>query len=181
MDRIVANARKLDRLLTDLLDLDRLSRGVIEARRQPTELAGLIRRVVEECDSDDGRSVAVEAEEVTAMVDGPKVERIVDNLLRNCLRHTPPGTPIWVRLATSPEGALIAVEDEGPGVPAELREAIFEPFRQGPSSAAHSPGVGIGLSLVARFTELHGGHAWVEEREGGGASFRVLLPTNPER
>ena len=115
------------------------------------------------------------------MVDGPKVERIVDNLLRNCLRHTPPGTSIFVRLTTSPEGALIAVEDEGPGVPAELREAIFEPFRQGPSSAAHSPGVGIGLSLVARFTELHGGHAWVEEREGGGASFRVLLPTNPER
>jgi signal transduction histidine kinase len=64
-------------------------------------------------------------------------------------------------------------------VPPELREEIFEPFRQGPSSAAHSPGVGIGLSLVARFTELHGGHAWVEEREGGGASFRVFLPTEP--
>ena len=61
----------------------------------------------------------------------------------------------------------------------ELREEIFEPFRQGPSSAAHSPGVGIGLSLVARFTELHSGHAWVEEREGGGASFRVFLPTEP--
>jgi PAS domain S-box-containing protein len=179
MDRIVANARKLDRLLTDLLDLDRLSRGVIEARRQPTHLARLIRRVVEECDSEDGHAVVVQAEEVTAMVDGPKIERIVDNLLRNCLRHTPPDTRIWVRLTASPEGALIAVEDEGPGVPPELREEIFEPFRQGPSSAAHSPGVGIGLSLVARFTELHSGHAWVEEREGGGASFRVFLPTEP--
>jgi PAS domain S-box-containing protein len=179
MDRIVANARKLDRLLTDLLDLDRLSRGVIEARRQPTHLARLIRRVVVECDSEDGHAVVVQAEEVTAMVDGPKIERIVDNLLRNCLRHTPPDTRIWVRLTASPEGALIAVEDEGPGVPPELREEIFEPFRQGPSSAAHSPGVGIGLSLVARFTELHGGHAWVEEREGGGASFRVFLPTEP--
>jgi PAS domain S-box-containing protein len=179
MDRIVANARKLDRLLTDLLDLDRLSRGVIEARLQPTHLARLIRRVVEECDSEDGHAVVVQAEEVTAMVDGPKIERIVDNLLRNCLRHTPPDTRISVRLTASPEGALIAVEDEGPGVPPELREEIFEPFRQGPSSAAHSPGVGIGLSLVARFTELHGGHAWVEEREGGGASFRVFLPTEP--
>ena len=73
-------------------------------------------------------------------------------------------------------GVLIAVEDDGPGVPVELREAIFEPFRQGPTASPHSPGTGIGLSLVARFAELHGGRAWVEDREGGGASFRVFLP-----
>ncbi|MCJ7831933.1 MAG: sensor histidine kinase, partial [Actinobacteria bacterium] len=72
-------------------------------------------------------------------------------------------------------GAMIMVEDEGPGVVAELRDAIFEPFRQG-SSGEPSPGVGIGLSLVARFAELQGGRAWVAEREGGGASFRVFLP-----
>jgi signal transduction histidine kinase len=68
------------------------------------------------------------------------------------------------------------VEDEGPGVPHELREAVFEPFRQGQTAAPHSPGVGVGLSLVARFAELHGGRAWVEDRRGGGASFRVFLP-----
>ena len=69
------------------------------------------------------------------------------------------------------------VEDDGPGVPEELREAIFEPFRQGPgSSSSHSPGTGIGLSLVGRFAALHSGRAWVEEREGGGASFRVFIP-----
>jgi K+-sensing histidine kinase KdpD len=56
---------------------------------------------------------------------------------------------------------------------------IFEPFRQGPTSSAHSPGTGIGLSLVAMFAELHGGRAWIEDREGGGASFRVFLPGDP--
>jgi signal transduction histidine kinase len=74
-----------------------------------------------------------------------------------------------------PEGALIVVEDAGEVVPHEYREAIFEPFRQGPNPRVDSPGVGIGLSLVASFAELHGGRAWVEEREGGGSSFRVLL------
>jgi signal transduction histidine kinase len=59
----------------------------------------------------------------------------------------------------------------------ELREQIFEPFLQGPEAPQHSPGVGVGLALVRRFAELHGGRAWVEERAGGGASFRVLLPT----
>jgi len=174
--RLVANARKLDRLLTDLLDLDRLSRGVIEARRQPTDLAELVSQVVAECEPVEGHGVIVDAQPVIAPIDGAKVERIVDNLLRNSLRHTPEGTTVWVRVAGCEGGVLIAVEDDGPGVPEGMGEAIFEPFRQGPSPAAHAPGVGIGLSLVARFTELHGGRAWVQEREGGGASFRVFLP-----
>jgi signal transduction histidine kinase len=74
---------------------------------------------------------------------------------------------------------LIVVEDDGPGVPEDLRETIFEPFMQGPSLATHSPGVGVGLALVARFAELHGGRAWVQARPGGGASFRVYLSGAP--
>jgi signal transduction histidine kinase len=61
-------------------------------------------------------------------------------------------------------------------VPDELRKAIFEPFRQGKEVVQHSPGVGIGLSLVARFAALHSGRAWVDDRPGGGASFKVYLP-----
>ena len=74
---------------------------------------------------------------------------------------------------------MLSVDDDGPGVPADLRDAIFEPFRQGPTAAPHSPGTGIGLSLVARFAELHGGRAWVEDRPAGGAAFRVFLPRAP--
>jgi signal transduction histidine kinase len=95
----------------------------------------------------------------------------------NAARHTKPDRTIWLRVRPAGDGVMIVVEDDGPGVPEELREVIFEPFRQGPaSSSSHSPGTGIGLSLVGRFAELHGGRAWVEEREGGGASFRVFLP-----
>jgi two-component system, OmpR family, sensor histidine kinase MtrB len=75
--------------------------------------------------------------------------------------------------------ALLAVEDAGAGVPRELHAELFEPFRRGPQAPARTTGAGIGLTLVARFAALHGGRAWVEDREGGGASFRVLLPDPP--
>jgi signal transduction histidine kinase len=122
------------------------------------------------------RPVLVEARRVRAEVDPAKVERIVENLIANAARHTAPETAIWVRVWSEPDGVVIAVEDAGPGVPEDLQRAIFEPFRQGPTASPHSPGTGIGLSLVAMFAELHGGRAWVQDREGGGASFRVFLP-----
>ncbi len=174
--RLAANARKLDQLLSDLLDLDRLDRGILEPRRKPTDVVSLVRRVVESSQVLGTRPVRVEAQLVVAQLDAPKVERIVENLLVNAARHTPPDCTIWVRAEPLGDGVLIIVEDDGPGVPEHLRETIFEPFRQGPQAPAHSPGVGIGLSLVSRFAELHGGRAWVEERPGGGASFRVFLP-----
>jgi PAS domain S-box-containing protein len=174
--RLATNARKLEHLLADLLDLDRLHRGIVSADRGATDLGGLVRRVVEESGLAAERPVEVEAEPLVAMVDASKIERIVDNLLMNIARHTPPGTPVWVRVQRRGAGALLVVEDAGPGVPTELRGAIFEPFRRAQDGGPDAPGVGIGLSLVARFADLHGGRAWVEERRGGGASFRVHLP-----
>jgi signal transduction histidine kinase len=163
-------------LLSDLLDLDRLDRGIIEPRRRATDVAALVRRTVESSDIMGTRPVEVDARLVVASIDGPKVERIVENLLANAARHTPPDTRIWVRVVPEPGGVLISVEDDGPGIPEELRESVFEPFRQGSGTPRHSPGVGIGLSLVAKFAGLHGGKAWVDERPGGGASFKVFLP-----
>lgn len=175
--RIATNARKLDRMVVDLLDLDRLTRGVLELKLNRTDVGFLVRKVVDEAEFMGDHPVVVEADPVIAAIDLAKVERIVENLLANAARHTPKGTQIWVRVLPFEAGVLISVDDAGPGVVAELKEAVFEPFQQGHAAdIAHSPGVGIGLSLVARFTELHGGRVWIEDREGGGASFRVYLP-----
>jgi PAS domain S-box-containing protein len=179
LDRLVNGADKLQRLLSDLLDLDRLNRGIVTPKLRPTDLAALVRRIAERWQQDSGRTLAVAVEPVVARVDPDKVERIVENLLANVDRHTTSDTPVWIRTARHDQGVLITVDDAGAGIPPQLRAALFEPFRQGPEHPRHAPGVGIGLTLVARFAELHGGKAWVQDRPGGGSSFRVLLADPP--
>jgi PAS domain S-box-containing protein len=175
--RLAANAKKLNRLLSDLLDLDRLARGILEPKIQQADIGGLVTGILEESkDLLGDRAMHAEVDSVVLGVEPAKVERIVENLLANTARHTPAGTPVWVRVTDEQEGALIVVEDAGPGVPETLRQTIFEPFQQLKGQQSHAPGVGIGLALVARFAELHGGRAWVDERAGGGASFHVFLP-----
>jgi signal transduction histidine kinase len=173
LERLTVNAEKLEHLLGGLLDLDRISRGVLEPRRQSTDMASLVRRVVDALDLD--RPLRVVVERVEALVDAGMLERVVENLLANAAKHTPDGTPIDVWVGRSEDDVVITVSDRGPGISDALKEAIFEPFHQGPTPA-HSPGTGIGLSLVAKFVALHGGRCWVEDREGGGSSFHVHLP-----
>ncbi|MFL5736498.1 MAG: PAS domain-containing protein [Actinomycetota bacterium] len=175
--RLSANARKLDRLLKDLLDIDRLNRGILSPQLRPMDIGALVRRTIEAMETLGERHILVESDAIVIPVDPPKIERIVENLVANAAKHTSSDAAIWVRVEQEPEGVLIVVEDDGAGVPEGLRDDIFEPFRQGPTESPHAPGTGIGLSLVARFAELHGGRAWVEERDGGGASFRVFLPS----
>ena len=179
--RIAGNARRLDRLVMNLLDLDRLARGIVAPKLAPTDVGDLVRRVVAESELVLPARLRTNLQPLVVPVDAAKVERIVENLLANTVRHTPSDATIWVSVTegNDPAGVVLAVEDDGTGVPDDLKETIFEPFRQGPDAPQHSPGVGVGLTLVRRFAQLHGGRAWVESREGGGASFRVFLPAEP--
>jgi PAS domain S-box-containing protein len=172
-----ARTHALRTLLTDLLDLDRLDQGIIEPRRSPEDISALVRRLVASSEAVAGRSVEVQTEPVTISVDRAKVERMVENLLANAARHTEDAR-VWVRVMAQDGGALISVDDEGAGVPDDIKEKIFVPFSRGPETA-DLPGSGIGLSLVAGFAQLHGGRAWVEDRPGRGASFKVFLPDAP--
>jgi PAS domain S-box-containing protein len=180
IERIGVNADRLNRLIADLLDLDRLSRGILEPNRQPIELPGAVAKLLEEI-SLDGRPLTVDVAPLVANLDAAQFERIVVNLVSNAVRYTPPASPIRLRVGRDDTGVLIEVDDSGPGVPDAIKARIFEPFRQGEVIVAHSPGVGIGLSLVAKFAALHGGRAWVEDRPGGGASFKVSLPADQVR
>ncbi len=171
---IEASGRRMNRLINDLLDLDRIDRGAFEAVREPTDVGALARSVVAESPNLINNPVDIKADPVFVDIDRGKVERILDNLLANAGRHTPKGTPVHVGVHALSNGVVLTIEDEGPGVPDASKEVLFELFRQGENKA--SGGLGVGLSLVRRFAELHGGRAFVEDRPGGGARFVVLLP-----
>jgi signal transduction histidine kinase len=172
LERIHSTAAQLLDDLRDLLDLERLHHGEVGLERQRIDVAALIAAATDAAEFGE-RDVVVEAEATPAEVDPTIVRRIVDNLLVNAAQHTPPGTTVWVRLRRAPDGLLLVVEDDGPGVPSELRSQVFEPLGRDGQHGDGAPGVG--LALVRQFAELHGGAARVEARRGGGASFQVLL------
>ncbi len=175
--RLAVNATRLDALLTDLLDVERLNRGVVRLDLEPTDLTALAARVAATIVFDD-HSCVVDPTPATAVVDPRKVERIIYNLLANGVKHTPAGSTVWVRCTTTADVATITVSDNGPGIPEPDRDRLFDPFWQGQATqTAASPGTGVGLSIVHQFAALHGGRVWVGQRSGGGASFTVSLPT----
>jgi len=171
LENLTVQARKLEHLLSDLLDLDRLRRGFVRPTFVETDLAQLVERVV----AGHAGDITLRAESARARVDPAKIERIVDNLIANAIRHTPQGTRVEVSVEPQDGGVLIGVDDDGPGVASHERAAIFEPFRRG-ADAGGTAGTGVGLSLVAQFVALHDGRVWVDENPGGGAGFRVYLP-----
>lgn len=176
LDRLANQSQHLTETVIDLLDVDRLTTGLVRAARRPLPLAQVVRTVLEATPTED-RRLEPELTEVVVPGDIAKLERVVANLLDNAIRHTDPGGWIAVRTLDAGDEALLIVEDDGPGLPAEIRTQLFEPFVQGPERRqAAQPGTGIGLTLVREYVALHAGTVTAEDRPGGGACFTVRLP-----
>ncbi len=189
LDHVVEESHRLERLLEDLLDIERMGRGSVSIERARVDVAELARACAHRAAEATGRSLVVDQEHAIGIVDAGKVERVIDNLVGNALKYSPASSTVEIHLERVDDGILLRVDDEGPGVPIQYRGTIFAPFERGALTSGHKPGTGIGLSLVDRFARLHGGRAWVEERHQGdrdgnragtGASFRVYLPDGPE-
>ena len=175
---ISTNVGRLDRLLTDVADLQRLDWRAMALDRRPFDIATLLEQETARWRTDGGWP-QVSTTSATVWLDPDKVQRIIHELLANVAKHTPPTTPVWVRTRRNGVGILLVVEDAGPGLPRELRLSAFERLPSSGNALIHSSVVGIGLSLVLRLAELHGGTAWIEDRPGGGTSVSVLLPGPP--
>ncbi|MGZ8637129.1 MAG: ATP-binding protein [Actinomycetota bacterium] len=176
--QLSTHVRKLDRLVGEMLDIDRIATGTFSPNLRRTDLEALVRRVVEEASDLANRDVKVETDHVAIHVDPALTEQIVETLLANAGRRTVPGNAVWVKVSSDQNGAVIAVDDTGPEVPTGLRPAMFAAVQENGPGASQKTRAGgaTGLSLLSRLAEVHGGRCWVEERPGGGASFRVFLP-----
>jgi signal transduction histidine kinase len=178
VDVVRRNAQLLLGQVEDLLDLARLEAGHAKLRLARVDLAELVRATAASFDAlaaDRQTTVVVETPAaLEAVVDEDRARRIVLNLLSNALKFTPPGGR--VRLAAIPRGGdvEILVEDSGPGIPEDLREAVFERFRQ--LGDGERGGTGIGLAITREFARMHGGDVTAGASPDGGASFRVRLP-----
>ncbi len=182
LSAIVAQSRRLDRLVGDMLDLARIEGHALELRLEPTDVgeaaaaaAERLRRVHPERRID----VAVEPGPVEAVADWDRLGQVLDNLLVNADRYAPEGTPIEVHVAPGARGTVVTrVIDHGPGVPSELRDRIFERFVREERPGAE--GTGLGLSIVRGLIEAHAGRVWLDDPEqGGGAVFAFTLPAVP--
>lgn len=176
LQRILKSAYQMKALLTDLLDLDRLRGGYLGTMDDVVDLDQLGRQAFSQLETQRQRGVELRPSGLVAKIDRAVLERIVVNLLANALRYTTPGGRVWLGFeAAGPGDLILYVDDDGPGVEEDSKEAIFDPFVRVAASPSVA-GTGIGLALVERFARLLGGRAWVEDRPGGGASFKVLLP-----
>lgn len=177
VESIGAKTDRLTRLLRDLLDLDRFTRGTVTAQREPTRLDDLVAQAVEHAGVVD-HDVEIDVPPTVVDIDPARTAQMIANLVGNARAHTPPGTAIRVLARVEGDGVSIIVEDEGPGVPPHLREEVFRPFVTRRAHDDDEPGTGLGLSLVRLFAELQQGIAYVEDGPAGGTRAVVVLPAH---
>lgn len=181
------NVRRLVHLVTDIFDITRIEADKVEWSFAPADLSELIDEVTQ--------IMAPQAEDATVRLDfsspGPleanvdleRIEQVLVNLTDNAIKYSPVGAVVRFMLTRIENGVLIQVMDQGPGIPADNREAIFKKFHTSPSSGHHGKpgGTGLGLAICRQIVRAHGGSIWVEDNPDGGSIFSVTLPDQKQR
>jgi len=172
---ILEETERLTRLVNNLLDLSRLEAGALMLQRQPYPLDAILARVKRDLRGESHPiSIQLPPDLPPVDVDPARIEVVFRNLLDNAIRYTPPGTPIVVSATVADGMVIVRVHDEGPGIPPEHRERIFDRFYRIPGHIRTS-GAGLGLAICKGFVEAHGGRIWLAE-DGPGATFLFTLP-----
>lgn len=176
---ITRQTRHLARLMDDLMDVARVIAGKIHLSRQPLNLGAMVGRLVHTMQVSgllQAHPLSVETEEVWVNGDAMRLEQIVNNLVTNAVKYSPPDRPITVRVRQDGGRARLEVIDQGFGIPEHLLPHIFDLFVQGDRTLdRRQGGLGIGLTLVRRLTELHDGEVGVRSGPDGSV-FTVVMP-----
>lgn len=171
--------RHLAHLMDDLLDMARVASGKVVLERRPLDLAKLVSSLVATMRlSGDVRehTLTMDVQEAWIDADSTRIEQVAGNLLTNALKYTPPGGRVLVKVTAQGAEAVLEVRDNGVGIPPHLLERAFDLFVQGERTLdRRAGGLGVGLTLVKRLVQLHGGSV-AAESDGEGSVFRVRLP-----
>jgi signal transduction histidine kinase len=174
--------RHLAHMMDDLLDVGRVVSGKVLLSRRPLDLAALAQRAVSTLEvTGEGRDhvLRLELEETWIDADATRIEQVLGNLLTNAAKYTPRGSTLTVSVRREGEHAVLAVADDGPGIPADLLPRIFDLFVQGERTPdRRAGGLGMGLTLAKRLVELHGGTIRAES-SSAGSLFEVRIPAIP--
>src|SRR4051812_15852890 len=174
---IHGGSHRLNRVVNNLLDMNRLESGVVQPNREWCDVRELLQSAIDsERESTDGREIRLDVPENTPLVliDHLLMEQAVAKLLANAGSHTPSRLPIEVDAECGNGRLVISVSDRGPGFAPELGERVFEKFYRGDGRRAG--GLGLGLAIARGFVEAHGGKLTAENRDGGGARFTIDVP-----
>ncbi|MBX7193698.1 MAG: PAS domain S-box protein [Sandaracinaceae bacterium] len=174
LDEVVEASRRLLALVGELLDLDRAESGRLRLEPRRVRAAGLVRSVVEGLLA-DGRLVAAPGPDHVLVADPARLEQAIANLASNALKFSPAQSIARIGHSIHGDRLTFWVEDEGPGIPEEALESVFDRYVQLGHGRANA-GFGLGLAIVRHLAELHGGRAFAENRPGGGCRFAVELP-----
>jgi two-component system sensor histidine kinase KdpD len=168
-------AKRLDRLVANLLDLSRLEAGAASPVAELWSVDELVGRSLDAIGDDADRVIVLLPAECPAVrADAAQLERVLVNVIENALRYSSPPDPVEVKAAVAGDDVVVSVVDHGPGLTPSERESIFEPFTRGQGAAER--GSGLGLAIARGFAGLNGAHLWVESVPGRGATFSLALP-----
>lgn len=181
IERIDAEAQRLDAMVGEVLTLARLEEGCTVITREKVDLIELLSAIVEDAAFEAeaaGRGIRFTAQgQFVAVVAAELLCRAFENIIRNAVKYTRNGTTVEVRAEVKPDGSLwVLVDDYGPGVPHDMLTKIFEPFLRLDATSGQS-GFGLGLAIAKRAIASHGGTVWAESSDDGGLRICVELPS----
>jgi len=175
---LLDESEKLDHMLGNLLDLTRLEDAFMRLNKDWQSLEEIIGAVLTRLENQKGKlpiAVSFAPELPLVQVDAVLIEQLISNLLENAIRYAP-GKPVALLAAQQSGQIQVEIRDNGPGVPKDLHERVFDKFYRSPGSG--DGGTGLGLAICKAITEAHGGKIWVEDAPNGGAAFIFTLPDN---
>jgi len=182
---IVENSENLKSIVGDYLDIATIESGKLKLELKPTDLGELCENCVHLngilAEKKQIRLSLTYAKFPKLMLDAARIEQVMNNLIHNAIKFSPPQTEIQVGMHRSGDDAVICVQDEGIGIPADIVKILFEPFEGGRTPGTEEEkGSGLGLAIAHKVVQEHGGKIWVESEVGEGSKFSVSLPLNPK-